>query len=76
MNLRTHARKGRLHPRGWRSYALGGAAVAVLLASTACEPGGDDGVPMPVDTLYADDGQLVTYWTTASGYALDFIMSK
>ncbi|MCX5111354.1 DUF4232 domain-containing protein [Streptomyces sp. NBC_00378] len=241
MNLRTHARKGRkdrLHPRGWRSYALGGAVVAVLLASTACEPGGDDGsdgskgrgptsptsptgsvkpgetgapkpegtsgesggkgdsggkattaacttedlavsavkepadskearhllltvqnagdrkcdlyryplvrlgadarttvpvikdsdpdagrpvtiapgeeayaallvsggardeyeaksitlglqggksgsgagkpvdVPMPVDTLYADDGQLVTYWTTASGYALDFIMSK
>ncbi|WP_392973392.1 DUF4232 domain-containing protein [Streptomyces sp. LN245] len=33
-------------------------------------------VPMPVSTLYADDGQLVTYWTTASGYALDFIMSK
>jgi hypothetical protein len=33
-------------------------------------------VPMPADSLYADDGQLVTYWTTASGYALDFIMSK
>jgi len=33
-------------------------------------------VPMPVGTLYADDGQLVTYWTTASGFALDFIMSK
>ncbi|GAA1011246.1 DUF4232 domain-containing protein [Streptomyces thermogriseus] len=33
-------------------------------------------VPMPVDTLYADDGQLVTYWTTASDFALDFIMSK
>ncbi|MEV4741435.1 DUF4232 domain-containing protein [Streptomyces sp. NPDC049555] len=33
-------------------------------------------VPLPVDTLYADDGQLVTYWTTASGFALDFIMSK
>lgn len=33
-------------------------------------------VPMPADTLYADDGQLVTYWTTASGMALDFIMSK
>ncbi|MFD7321689.1 DUF4232 domain-containing protein [Streptomyces sp. NPDC059875] len=33
-------------------------------------------VPMPVDTLYADDGQLVTYWTTAEGVALDFIMSK
>ncbi|MEU0626485.1 DUF4232 domain-containing protein [Streptomyces sp. NPDC005989] len=33
-------------------------------------------VPMPVDTLYADDGRLVTYWTTASGYSPDFIMSK
>ncbi|MFF3613588.1 DUF4232 domain-containing protein [Streptomyces sp. NPDC002580] len=33
-------------------------------------------VPMPAASLYADDGQLVTYWTTASGYALDFIMSK
>ncbi len=43
------------------------------LGSKAGEP---IDVPMPVDTLYADDGQLVTYWTTASGYALDFIMSK
>ncbi|MER5384458.1 DUF4232 domain-containing protein [Streptomyces sp. NPDC002688] len=33
-------------------------------------------VPMPVDTLYANDFQRVTYWTTAPGYALDFIMSK
>ncbi|MFD5429071.1 DUF4232 domain-containing protein [Streptomyces sp. NPDC127084] len=33
-------------------------------------------VPMPVDMLYADDGQLLTYWTPASGAALDFIMSK
>lgn len=33
-------------------------------------------VPMPVGTVYADDGQLVTYWTTASGLALDFITSK
>jgi len=33
-------------------------------------------VPLPVSTLPADDGQLVTYWTTASGYALDFVMSK
>ncbi|MEU7579967.1 DUF4232 domain-containing protein [Streptomyces sp. NPDC041068] len=38
--------------------------------------GGPIDVPMPVDALYADDGQLVTYWTTASGGALDFIMSK
>ncbi|MFE9093262.1 DUF4232 domain-containing protein [Streptomyces sp. NPDC007264] len=29
-------------PRGWRACALGAAAVAVLLATTACEPGGDD----------------------------------
>ncbi|GAA4935760.1 DUF4232 domain-containing protein [Streptomyces coeruleoprunus] len=43
------------------------------LGSTASEP---IDVPMPVDTLYADDGQLVTYWTTASGAALDFITSK
>lgn len=33
-------------------------------------------VPMPVKTLYANDFQRVTYWTTAPGYALDFIMSK
>ncbi|MFD7977588.1 DUF4232 domain-containing protein [Streptomyces sp. NPDC059071] len=33
-------------------------------------------VPMPVAKLYADDGQLVTYWTTAEGAALDFIMSR
>ncbi|MFD3537309.1 DUF4232 domain-containing protein [Streptomyces sp. NPDC058664] len=38
--------------------------------------GGPIDVPLPVSTLYADDGQLVTYWTTASGYALDFIMSR
>ncbi|WP_328907747.1 DUF4232 domain-containing protein [Streptomyces sp. NBC_00234] len=43
------------------------------VGSTAGEP---IDVPMPVATLYADDGQLVTYWTTASGAALDFIMSK
>jgi hypothetical protein len=43
------------------------------LGSKAGEP---IDVPMPVDRLYADDGQLVTYWTTASGSALDFIMSK
>lgn len=33
-------------------------------------------VPLPAKPLYADDGQLVTYWTTASGAALDFIMSR
>ncbi|GAB7103266.1 hypothetical protein JCM4814A_15800 [Streptomyces phaeofaciens JCM 4814] len=38
--------------------------------------GGPIDVPMPVETLYANDFQRVTYWTTAPGYALDFIMSK
>ncbi|MFC9589140.1 DUF4232 domain-containing protein [Streptomyces sp. NPDC056944] len=38
--------------------------------------GGPVDVPLPVATLHADDGQLITYWTTASGLALDFIMSK
>ncbi|MFF3312328.1 DUF4232 domain-containing protein [Streptomyces sp. NPDC002952] len=38
--------------------------------------GGPVDVPMPVPTLYANDGQRVTYWTTAPGYALDFIMSR
>ncbi|PKT70595.1 hypothetical protein CW362_23565 [Streptomyces populi] len=33
-------------------------------------------VPMPADALYADNDQRVTYWTTASGFALRFIMSK
>ncbi|WP_185893326.1 hypothetical protein [Streptomyces sp. WAC08241] len=33
-------------------------------------------VPLPVPTLYADDGRLVAYRTTASGLALDFVMSK
>ncbi|MGW1065926.1 DUF4232 domain-containing protein [Streptomyces aureus] len=48
-----------------------------LQGSTAgSTAGGPIDVPLPVSTLYANDGQLVTYWTTASGYALDFIMSK
>lgn len=33
-------------------------------------------VPMPVKTLYANDFQRVTYWTTAPGFALDFVMSR
>ena len=70
----TPARKNHERPRGWRSYALWAAAVVALLRSAACGPASDDS--MPVDTLHADDGQLVTYWTSASGFALDFIMSK
>ncbi|MET8094946.1 DUF4232 domain-containing protein [Streptomyces sp. NPDC005236] len=55
-------------------------AKSITLNLQGRQPGSGAGkaidVPMPVKTLYADDGQLVTYWTTASGYALDFIMSK
>ncbi|RSS62881.1 DUF4232 domain-containing protein [Streptomyces sp. WAC06614] len=32
-------------------------------------------LPRGVDKVWGDDGGRVTYWTTASGYALDFIMS-
>ncbi|AVV44615.1 DUF4232 domain-containing protein [Streptomyces sp. ID05-04B] len=55
-------------------------ARSITLGLQGRKPGSTAGrpidVPMPAPTLYADDGQLVTYWTTASGYALDFIMSK
>ncbi|MET8742363.1 DUF4232 domain-containing protein [Streptomyces sp. NPDC004728] len=55
-------------------------AKSITLVLQGGKPGSGAGkpvdVPVPVDTLYADDGRLVTYWTTASGYALDFIMSK
>ncbi|MCX4990269.1 DUF4232 domain-containing protein [Streptomyces sp. NBC_00568] len=55
-------------------------AESITLSLQGSKPGSSAGkpidVPMPVDTLYANDFQRVTYWTTASGYALDFIMSK
>ncbi|MFE1286347.1 DUF4232 domain-containing protein [Streptomyces sp. NPDC058751] len=55
-------------------------AKSITLGLQGSKPGSSAGkpidVPMPVKTLHADDGQLVTYWTTASGFALDFIMSK
>ncbi|MFF4015374.1 DUF4232 domain-containing protein [Streptomyces sp. NPDC001843] len=55
-------------------------AKSITLSLQGSRPGTKAGkpvdVPMPVRTLYADDGQLVTYWTTAPGLALDFIMSK
>ncbi|WTT05059.1 hypothetical protein OG361_37045 [Streptomyces sp. NBC_00090] len=55
-------------------------AKSISLTLQGKKPGSEAGepidVPKPVNTLYADDGQLVTYWTTASGAALDFIMSK
>ncbi|MFF1543053.1 DUF4232 domain-containing protein [Streptomyces sp. NPDC058291] len=55
-------------------------AKSITLGLQGRQPGSRAGkpidVPMPVDTLYANDGQRVTYWTTAPGFALDFIMSK
>ncbi|MFF4401962.1 DUF4232 domain-containing protein [Streptomyces sp. NPDC001480] len=55
-------------------------AKSITLSLQGRKPGSSAGkpidVPMPVDTLYADDGQRVTYWTTAPGFTLDFIMSK
>ncbi|WP_327186530.1 DUF4232 domain-containing protein [Streptomyces sp. NBC_01334] len=43
------------------------------------ELGSDGSKPIGVDlprTVAFDDGARVTYWTTASGFALDFIMSS
>ncbi|MEH0580535.1 DUF4232 domain-containing protein [Streptomyces sp. B21-108] len=55
-------------------------AKSITLGLQGRKPGSSAGklidVPMPVETLYANDFQRVTYWTTAPGYALDFIMSK
>ncbi|MBZ3906740.1 DUF4232 domain-containing protein [Streptomyces griseiscabiei] len=55
-------------------------AKSITLSLQGREPGSAAGrpidVPMPVETLYANDFQRVTYWTTAPGFALDFIMSK
>ncbi|MFI1442303.1 DUF4232 domain-containing protein [Streptomyces fructofermentans] len=55
-------------------------AKSITLTLQGRRPGSNAGgpidVPMPVETLYANDFQRVTYWTTAPGYALDFIMSK
>ncbi|EMF57546.1 DUF4232 domain-containing protein [Streptomyces sp. SID5476] len=55
-------------------------AKSITLGLQGQKPGSSAGkpidVPMPVPTLYANDGQRVTYWTTAPGLALDFIMSK
>jgi hypothetical protein len=55
-------------------------AKSITLSLQGRKPGSRAGkpinVPMPVKTLYANDFQRVTYWTTAPGLALDFIMSK
>ncbi|MDX3641749.1 DUF4232 domain-containing protein [Streptomyces sp. MB09-02B] len=55
-------------------------AKTITLSLQGRKPGSGAGkpinVPMPVKTLYANDFQRVTYWTTAPGVALDFVMSR
>ncbi|MFE0653684.1 DUF4232 domain-containing protein [Streptomyces sp. NPDC059534] len=55
-------------------------ATSISITLQGATPGTHAGsaidVPMPAARLYADDGQLVTHWTTASGFALRFITSK
>jgi hypothetical protein len=56
-------------------------ADSISLVLQGRTPGSDAGESVTVDlpgveVLFADDGQRVTYWTTASGLALDFIMSR
>ncbi|MFI0964038.1 DUF4232 domain-containing protein [Streptomyces sp. NPDC021080] len=55
-------------------------AKSITLTLQGSRPGSSVGrpidVPLPTSALYADNKQLVTYWTTASGFALRFIMSK
>ncbi|NUV58175.1 DUF4232 domain-containing protein [Streptomyces sp. CAI-85] len=52
---------------------------SVTLLLHGREHGGDGSGPIGVDlprVVAFDDGARVTYWTTASGYALDFIMDS
>ncbi|MET9931372.1 MULTISPECIES: hypothetical protein [unclassified Streptomyces] len=55
-------------------------AKSVTISLRSRTPGGGASrpvdVPPPVPTLYADDGRLVTYRTTAPGLAPDFVVSK
>ncbi|MCF2532635.1 DUF4232 domain-containing protein [Yinghuangia soli] len=53
-------------------------AIKLTLSGTKAgsKAGSPIDVPMPVSEMYANDFQRVTYWTTAPGFALDFVMSK
>ncbi|MFJ9341895.1 DUF4232 domain-containing protein [Streptomyces sp. NPDC101733] len=56
-------------------------ALTLTVALRGPAPGDKPGEPLPValpgvDRLWADYGARVTYWSTASGFALRFIMSS
>jgi hypothetical protein len=53
-------------------------AIKLTLSGTKAgsKAGSPVDIPMPVPEMYANDFQRVTYWTTAPGFALDFVMSK
>ncbi|MFI0896481.1 DUF4232 domain-containing protein [Streptomyces sp. NPDC020983] len=51
----------------------------ITLRLQGAEPGSTVGGPISVnlpEVAAFDDGALVTYWTTAQGYALDFVTSR
>lgn len=58
-------------------YEVNSISLTLQGSAPGSTAGGPIDVPMPGATpLYANDFQRVTYWTTAPGYALDFVMSK
>ncbi|WTW98448.1 DUF4232 domain-containing protein [Streptomycetaceae bacterium NBC_01309] len=58
-------------------YEVTSISLTLQGSAPGSKAGGPIDVPMPGATpLYANDFQRVTYWTTAPGYALDFVMSK
>ncbi|WP_436790041.1 DUF4232 domain-containing protein [Yinghuangia sp. YIM S10712] len=58
-------------------YEVNSISLTLQGSTSGSTAGGPVDVPMPGATpLYANDFQRVTYWTTAPGFALDFVMSK
>ncbi|UGQ11339.1 DUF4232 domain-containing protein [Yinghuangia sp. ASG 101] len=58
-------------------YEVTGISLTLQGSAPGSTAGGPIDVPMPgAAPLYANDFQRVTYWTTAPGFALDFVMSK
>ncbi|NNN34142.1 DUF4232 domain-containing protein [Streptomyces sp. S3(2020)] len=65
------AGRNRTYRRAWRSYALGVAAAAALLASTACEPGTSDAAGEAKSSKSASATSSATPSPTASAGAGD-----